>query len=140
VSGGRDRTLRLWSLPSGRLTRTLTTPTAPITAVACHPQDGRIVSGDQAGHVQVWSAQNPDQGLVIQKLPCAVTALAISPNGHWLAIGAENGVLTLINLQGSNQTTQLRHAWAVRALAFTPDSRMVVSTSADETIRFWCCP
>jgi WD40 repeat protein len=67
-----------------------------------------------------------------------VTALAISPSGDWLAIGADDGQLTLINLQGLNQTTRLRHAWAIRALAFTPDSRMVVSTSADETIRFWC--
>ncbi|WP_026072631.1 serine/threonine-protein kinase [Nodosilinea nodulosa] len=138
VSGGRDRTLRLWSLPSGRLTRTLTAPTAAITALACHPDDGRIVSGDQAGQVQVWSAANPDEGLVIHKSPSPVTALAISPSGDWLAIGAENGHLSLINLQGQSPAPPLRHAWAVRALAFTPDSRMVVSTSADETIRFWC--
>ncbi|PZO42516.1 MAG: hypothetical protein DCF17_08520 [Shackletoniella antarctica] len=137
VSGGRDRTIRLWSLPSGRLTRTLTAPKAPITAIACHP-DGRILSGDQAGHGQVWSADSPDDGLIIHKSPSPVTALAISPSGDWLAIGADDGQLTLINLQGLNQTTRLRHAWAIRALAFTPDSRMVVSTSADETIRFWC--
>ncbi len=138
VSGGRDRTIRLWSLPSGRLTRTLTAPKAAIAALACHPQDGRIVSGDAEGHVQVWSAENPNTGLVIHKAPCAITALAISPNGEWLAIGAENGTLSLVNLQGLGQTAPLRHAWSVRALAFTPDSRMVVSTSADETIRFWC--
>ncbi len=138
VSGGRDRTLRLWSLPSGRLTRTLTAPKAPITALACHPQDGSIISGDREGHVQVWSGENPDQGLVIHKAPSPITALAISPNGHWLAIGADDGHLTLDNLQGLGQTTQLRHAWGVRAIAFTPDSRMLVSTSADQTIRFWC--
>jgi hypothetical protein len=138
VSGGRDRTLRLWSLPSGRLIRTLTAPKAPITALACHPQDGRIVSGDTEGHVQVWRAESPDSGMVIHKAPCPITALAISPNGEWLAIGTENGTLSLVNLQGLDQTAPLRHAWAVRALAFTPDSRMVVSTSADETIRFWC--
>ncbi|MBD2114652.1 MULTISPECIES: protein kinase domain-containing protein [Cyanophyceae] len=138
VSGGRDRTLRLWSLPSGRLTRTLTAPKAPIMALACHPQDGRIISGDRDGHVQVWSGENPDQGLVIHKAPSPITALAISFNGHWLAIGADDGHLTLKNLQGLGQTTQLRHAWGVRAIAFTPDSRMLVSTSADQTIRFWC--
>ncbi|PSN11909.1 hypothetical protein C7293_22415 [filamentous cyanobacterium CCT1] len=138
ISGGHDRTIRLWSLPSGRLVCTLTAPKHNITALACHPQDGRIVSGDQAGQVQVWSAENPDQGLVIYKSPGPVTAISISPDGHWLAIGADNGQLTLVGLQGQPQTIQLRHAWAVRAIAFTPDSRMVVSTSADETIRFWC--
>ncbi|MGG6239951.1 protein kinase domain-containing protein [Nodosilinea sp. AN01ver1] len=138
VSGGRDRTLRLWSLPTGRLVRTLTAPKHAITALACHPHDGRLISGDQAGQVQVWSAENPDQGLVIYKPPGPVTAITISPDGHWLAIGADNGHLTLVNLQGQRQTVQLRHAWAVRAIAFTPDSRMIVSTGADETIRFWC--
>ncbi|OKH50191.1 hypothetical protein NIES30_05730 [Phormidium tenue NIES-30] len=138
VSGGRDRTIRLWSLPSGRLTRTLTAPKAPITALACHPQDGRIVSGDREGHVQVWSAEHPDQGLVIHNASGPITAVAISPSGDWLAIGADDGHLTLKNLQGLSQTTQLRHAWGVRAIAFTPDSRMLVSTSADQTIRFWC--
>ena len=138
VSGGRDRTLRLWSLPSGRLTRTLTAPTAAITALACHPQDGRIVSGDQTGQVQVWSADHPDQGRVIHRCAGPARALAISPDGSWLAIGADDGQLTLINLQGLSQATPLRHAWAVRALAFTPDSRMVVSSGDDETIRFWC--
>ncbi|MGB3138923.1 MAG: serine/threonine-protein kinase [Nodosilinea sp.] len=137
VSGGRDRTIRLWSLPSGRLSHTLTTPTAAITALACHPYDGRIVSGDQEGHVQVWSPANLDQDSVIQNSPSSVTALAISPSGHWLAIGNDDGDLNLISLQGIGHI-RLRHAWGVRALAFTPDSRMIISTSADETIRFWC--
>ncbi|MFQ4140463.1 protein kinase domain-containing protein [Nodosilinea sp. PGN35] len=138
VSGGRDRTLRLWSLPSGRLSRTLSAPAAAITALACHPHDGSIVSGDQRGHVQVWRSENPEVGLVIHRAPSPVTALAISPSGDWLAIGAEDGQLTLMNLQGLGFTAALRHAWSVRAIAFTPDSRMLVSTSADETIRFWC--
>ncbi|HSM80421.1 MAG TPA: serine/threonine-protein kinase [Nodosilinea sp.] len=142
VSGGRDRTLRLWSLPSGRLTRTLTAPTAPITALACHPHDGRIVSGDAAGRGQVWSVADPDTGPVIHQSTQAITALAISPDGRWLAIGDDNGQLTLIDLEinqaGGGPTTRLGHAWGVRSLVFTPDSRMVISSSADETLRFWC--
>jgi hypothetical protein len=137
VSGGRDRTLRLWALPSGRLIRTLTAPTAALTALACHPQDGRIVSGDNSGQVQVWSADQLD-GLVIHRARGAIMALAMSPNGDWLAIGAEDGSLTLINLQGAGPSPPQHHGWAVQALAFTPDSRLLVSTSADETIRFWC--
>jgi WD40 repeat protein len=67
-----------------------------------------------------------------------VTCLAISSNGHWLAIGAADGQLTLMNLQRPTAPIHLRHAWTVRAIAFTPDSRMLISTAADETIRFWC--
>jgi WD40 repeat protein len=138
VSGGRDRTLRLWALPSGRLIRTLTAPQAAITALACHPQDGRIVSGDAEGHVQVWSAADGAAGLVIYKAAGPITALALADCGNWLAIGAEDGTLCLLHLGGRGQTVLGRHGWAVAALAFTPDSRMLVSSSADETISFWC--
>ncbi len=138
ISGSRDRTLRLWALPSGRLVQTLTAPKTPITALACHPQDGRIVSGDQGGQVQVWVPSAGGEGQLLKRFPHPITALAISPNGQWLAVGTEDGQLSLLQLQWQGDTTDLRHAWAVRAIAFTPDSRMVVSSGADETIRFWC--
>jgi WD40 repeat protein len=143
VSGSQDRTIRLWSLPAGRLSHTFTAPKAPITALACHPQDGRIVSGDSQGQVQVWTAQSSDQDVLIQRCSNPITALALSPNGQWLAIGTESGQLTLMNLarwslDGQDPGQPMRHDWSVTALAFTPDSRMMVSASADETLRFWC--
>jgi len=138
ISGSRDRTLRLWVLPSGRLIQTLTAPTSPITALACHPQDGRVVSGDQAGQVQVWSPTEAGKGQLIQRFANPITALALSSNGQWLAVGVEDGQLYLLRLQWHGEITHLSHTWAIRAIAFTPDSRMIVSSGADETIRFWC--
>jgi serine/threonine protein kinase len=138
ISGSWDHTIRLWSFPSGRLAQTITTPQEKVLALACHPQDGRIVSGDGAGRVQVWQPQRPNVGLLLTALAHPITALAISPNGHWLAIGGEDGSLMLWDLQSQTRTSLFRHDWAVRSLAFTPDSRMLVSTGAEETIRFWC--
>jgi serine/threonine protein kinase len=138
ISGSDDRTIRAWSLPSGRLSQTLTAPPSPITALACHPQDGRIVSGDRQGRLQVWNPQRPDVGLLLDKFSNPITAVAISPNGLWLAVGVEDGSLPIWDLRRQMRLDGLRHDWAVRSLAFTPDSRMVVSTGADETMRFWC--
>jgi len=138
ISGSNDQTLRIWTIPAGRLSQTLTAPTAPITALACHPQDGRIISGDGQGQVQVWNLQRPDTGLLLTKLAHPVTAAAISPNGQWLAIGLEDGALPIWDLRHQTRLDGLRHDWAVRDLTFTPDSRMLVSTGADETIRFFC--
>jgi hypothetical protein len=143
VSGSQDRTIRLWSWPSGRLSHTMTAPKVSITALACHPQDGRIISGDAQGNVNVWAASQPGQGPLIQRFPHPITALALSPNGQWLAVGTESGQLTLMNLarwglDGQEPGQSMHHAWSVTALAFTPDSRMIVSASADETLGFWC--
>jgi serine/threonine protein kinase len=140
ISGSWDGTIRLWWWPTGQLAQTLTSPQGNITAVACHPQDGRLVSGDAKGRVQVWQPQRPDVGRLLTTLAGAITGLAISPNGRWLAIGSEDGSLLIRDLQNQTPPSRLRHDWAVRSIAFTPDSRMVVSTGAEETIRFWCQP
>jgi serine/threonine protein kinase len=137
ISGSEDRTIRIWSLPSGRLSQTLTAPTVAITALACHPQDGRIISGDSQGQLQVWNLQRPEVGLLLGKFSNPVTAVGLSPDGHWLAVGLEDGALPLWDLKRQTRLDGLRHDWAVRALTFTPDSRMLLSTGADETIRFW---
>lgn len=137
ISGSDDQTMRVWALPSGRLSQTFTAPKASITALACHPQDGRIISGDSTGNLQVWNRQRPDVGRLLAKFSSAITTAAISPDGRWLAVGLEEGNLPLWDLHQPIQLDGLRHDWAVRSLTFTPDSRMLVSTGADETIRFW---
>lgn len=138
ISGGDDKTIRIWSLPNGSLSHTLTAPTAPITALARHPQDERVISGDSQGKLQVWNPQRPDVGLLMAKFSNSITAAQISPDGHWLAVGGEDGTLSIWDLRRQVRLDGLRHDWAVRSLTFTPDSRMLVSTGADETIRFWC--
>ena len=138
VSGSDDQTIRIWAIPSGRLSQTLTAPKSAITALACHPYDGRIISGDGQGQVQVWNPQSPDVGLLLAKFSNPVTAAAMSPDGYWLALGLEDGSLPIWDLRRQTRLDGLCHDWAVRALTFTPDSRMLVSTGADEAIKFWC--
>lgn len=141
VSSSLDQTMRWWSLPTGHLSQTVVVPKpAAITALASHPQDGRVVTGDQGGRLQVWNPQQPETPHLVAKLGSPVTALAISPDGHWLAAGLDNGHLPLWSLPGLRPAPTVGHAWAINGLAFTPDSALLVSTGADGTIRFWGRP
>lgn len=57
MSGSRDATLRLWSVPEGRCLRVLI---GHLAAVRCVQYDGKlIVSGAYDYFVKVW---NPDTG------------------------------------------------------------------------------
>jgi WD40 repeat protein len=140
VSSSLDQTLRWWSLPTGHLSQTVVVPKPAITALASHPQDGRVVTGDQGGRLQVWNPQQPETPHLVAKLANPVTALGISPNGHWLAAGLDNGQLALWSLPGLRPAPTVGHAWAINGLAFTPDSGLLISTGADGTIRFWGPP
>ncbi|MFM7470785.1 MAG: protein kinase domain-containing protein [Nodosilinea sp.] len=136
VSGSRDRTLRLWALPTGQLLQTLRAPLAPITALACDPQDHSILSGDARGGLQIWSPGSSIDGHLVEKLAGSITALALSPNRQWLAVGWEQGGLRLFKLPWQDQAIPLP-AWNVEGLAFSPDSQTLVVSSGDQTLQFW---
>lgn len=136
ISGSRDRTLRLWALPSGRLLQTLTAPQDPITALAWDPQAGSILSGDAGGRLQVWSSSSITKGSLLQRLPAAITGLALSPDRRWLAVGWQGGGLRLYQLPWGNQGSNLS-AWHVEGLVFSPDSQTLVVSSEDQTLQLW---
>jgi len=64
--------------------------------------------------------------------------LAISPNGRWLACGANTMGIQLFNLNTNTAPTVLQgHKSWVDALCFTADSKGLFSTSSDKTIYYW---
>jgi RNA polymerase sigma factor (sigma-70 family) len=97
VSGSSDKTVRLWDAETGN-SRTLKGNKAPVSAVA-FSRDGRLFAtagdvGEEGKGVEllVWDAKTWE---VKQSLPgqtVHVNALAFSPDGDTLAVGAGNGI------------------------------------------------
>ncbi|MGB0389634.1 MAG: WD40 repeat domain-containing protein, partial [Ardenticatenaceae bacterium] len=57
-----------------------------------------------------------------------ITSLAISPDSLWLAAGLENGQILLWSLANNDPPNVLAdHTWAVKALAFSPNSNLLLS-------------
>jgi WD40 repeat protein len=64
-------------------------------------------------------------------------ALAVSPDGNWIAVGMAQGDLELWAADGSNQRALAGHSDTVGAVAFTPNSQRLVSASLDFTTKVW---
>ncbi|MDJ0806048.1 MAG: NB-ARC domain-containing protein [Gammaproteobacteria bacterium] len=68
----------------------------------------------------------------------AVSALAISPNGHWLVSASEDWTVRLWDLRTNQIVRSFEgHTGAVHTVAFLPDGESIVSGSEDRTLRRW---
>jgi len=138
ASVGETGTLRLWALPDAQLLHTWTA-NANLLSVALSAADPSLITGSVKGEVTVWSLTEFDQSFQLHSHQDAVSAIALSPDGQWLATGSRDREIHLWNWRAEPKPRLaiLRHDWAICALTFTPDSTTLISSGADATIRLW---
>jgi WD40 repeat protein len=116
------------------------------------PQDGALVlapgpspllaCADASSRVALWGPTAPPRRLALPTQG-RITALAYAPDGQTLAIGYHpNGWgLKTVHLwdvvAGQVRAILEGHGLRINAIAFTPDSRTLITGSDDETVRLW---
>lgn len=107
-----------------------------VHALAFNPQENILAS---AGYREVKLWQRPSN---VQRSAYAeeanATALAVSPDGKWLAIGRADNSIKLQSLTDANAKKVLAgHAGPVTGLQFSADSTKLFSGSKDKSLRLW---
>lgn len=68
----------------------------------------------------------------------AVTSIAFSPNGQWMATAGMDRIIKLWSTDSFKQVGIFRgHTGPVWALSWSPDSQSLMSGSEDGTLKFW---
>lgn len=147
ASGSSNGTLKIWSVEgiSGQKSQTMLRGRAiaqlgsQINALAFHPKNSNIlVSGDQAGTLQVWDIAQGKSILTLTRSADRITSLSISPDGQYVASGSYDQLIRIWNLEtGTLIRTLSGHDSVVADVAFSPDNRLLASTSYDESIKLW---
>jgi WD40 repeat protein len=158
VSGGYpDRhpdppTLKVWDGTTGAILAQLPGHRSVVSAVAWSPDGQQFASAGTDGQVLVWDAPTLTNAKSLKPIGFMgfyLRSLAWSPDGRHLACGTHDCILKLWN----TATMQVRYTiyhqavpdWdaefrpvvGVHSLAFTPNSRYLVSGGHDRQLKVW---
>ncbi|KAH9852488.1 WD repeat-containing protein 61 [Lenzites betulinus] len=135
----------LWDLDSGELRGSFESyarsgdSTEPSWSVSLNPKGGTYASTGGSGNVTIHSAEAGSFGERRATLTSGRSKFGMcckhSPDGTRVAMSSEAGQIYVFDLASSSlQTTYSSHAMAVRSLAWSADSNLLLSASEDKRL------
>ncbi|MFL5242362.1 MAG: WD40 repeat domain-containing protein [Gemmataceae bacterium] len=138
LAGGSQGSVLIWETATGEVRDRLAAPGPEVRSLA-FTRDGKLLAGAGGLSVRLWNA---DTGTFLRDAPKAanpVTTVAFSADGTRLYSGheAEQAVRCLA-VDTLKQAVDLNgHAGPVYALAYTADSKQVLTSTHDDDFRLW---
>lgn len=148
LSGGVDKTLKLWDLASGKVVANLTGCAEAITYAAFSPDQKFVIASSADKHVRIWAipaafdpkAAAPQVLSPATAVPHAtpVQAAIFSPDGNTFASCGDDLQIHLWDrATGLELERFLGHTGVVTRLGFSADGRSLLSGANDNTSRLW---
>ncbi len=137
ASVSQDGTVRLWEADSGRHRATLMHGRRPVLACT-FSRDGRQLISVCDSKVKLWDAETGDELATLEGGVSYPRCFCLSPDSATI-LCASHQTLRLWDLGSGTELAQIAsgHHLQITACVFSPDSRTIVSASADGTIRRW---
>lgn len=141
VSGGSDKTVRLWETETGKLRRTREEHTAPISTVAFSTNGKRFWSASSRDNtIRSWYPRDGGRwsSKVSSRRDVAHIAIACSYKGETVA-KAYNSMPSkcVVKRGGAHWQVVSGHTDSVNVLTIYVDARTLATGSADKTIQLW---
>jgi WD40 repeat protein/serine/threonine protein kinase len=138
VSGGQDKTVRLWDAGLGQPIGALKRINHMVSALAISA-DGRILAvGDQTHVIRLWDLYSGQLRMELKGHTQAVTSVAYSPDGKLLASGSEDNTARVWDARAGKLRFVLEgHPITLTSVAFSSDSQLLATGSEDSTVRVW---
>jgi WD40 repeat protein len=140
ASGGVDKVVRLWKLQDPAINPALIQESKDVIyAMTFSPDGQRLATGSAEGDIRLWDVHAHTNILLANDHPAVIASLAFSPDAHWLAAGNFNdGTLLLWNITDPKAPSlHMDTTGSIYALAFSADSKQLLTASSDNTVQRW---
>jgi WD40 repeat protein len=135
ASGAAESVVRVWRLNGDGKPQKLYGPGTGTSALAFSP-DGRRLAGEGADRVRVWDVAE-GQEIRTEDAPGWLHALAPSPGGRFLSLGAVANSLELKTVGDSSAPGPLPGEIKARSVALSADGKRAAAAAGDGTVAVW---
>jgi WD40 repeat protein/class 3 adenylate cyclase/serine/threonine protein kinase len=143
VTASNDHTARVWDAGSGEArTQEPLRHENPVFYASFSPDDARVVTGSQDRTARVWDVATgrPLTPPMLHEGPCIVRRAIFSPDGCFVATATDYYAARIWDARnGQPVSGWLEHPKFIEQIAFTPDSRRLISL-CERKLRVWNLP
>ena len=116
----------------------------PVESISISRDGRKLVAGDSAGHIVVWSVD--ESGKLLEEplrrldFGSRQRVVTISPDGNSVAAAGDNGKILVWTLSANQPPVELKghnNDESVNTLKFADDGQRLVSGSDDRTVKLW---
>jgi len=142
LTGGRDQTVRLWDVATGKQLRHFSGNTAQVWRVAFAPDGKAAASAEMDGTLRHWDLESGAELGQFLGHHGAAAALAFAPDGRHLISGGLDGTVRLWEVATRRELRRFEgHSGHVWSVAFAPDGKTALTGGGtgevDCTMRLW---
>ncbi len=132
ISGGAEKSVKVWKVGTGALEATLVGHTAGVRSAAIS-QDGKLlVTGSVDRSVGIWDLATGKSEKFLQKKHLdSIDAIAISPDAKTIASAGGDRVFVLWNARREPRFSSPAQELPINRIAFSPDGLLLATGTGD---------
>lgn len=140
LASGGFRTVKIWDRNDSFRHAELPAAEADIRALAVSNDGSLAAIGQADGKVQIYDVASGQVLRTLAGLSAAATGLAWSPDAGRLVGGANDGTVSVWNVEDGQQVARFRSPGGVNAVAVVNAGQQIVTGGGDSIIRLWEIP